>query len=155
MNLYKADSSITHLEGHSPLHWWSPVWGAFAKRKNKGMLTEPLVCTRHCMECFTCIMESKLPPTVTYPLFYAPPEKQNHYQSIKGWHPGCIHCEAKETTSLKALHFHRSSQGSQRAPAMCSHAHIFVKFAKRYSSCNQTTVSLHSDFQSLTHYALC
>ena len=105
------------LEGHSPLHWWSPVWGAFAKRRKKGILTEPLVCARHCVECFTCIMESKLPPTVTYPLFYAPPEKQNHYQWIEGWHPGCIHCEARKTISLKALHFHRSSQGSQRGPS--------------------------------------
>lgn len=35
------------------------------------------------------------------------------------------------------------------APAMCSHAHIFCKICKRYSSCNQTTVSLHSDFQSV------
>ena len=95
--------------------WW-PQW-KWWKRKKKGILTEPLVCARHCVECFTCIMESKLPPTVTYPLFYAPPEKQNHHQSIEGWHPGCIHCEAKETTSLKALHVHRSSQGSQRGPS--------------------------------------
>ena len=35
------------------------------------------------------------------------------------------------------------------APAVCSHAHIFCKICKRYFSCNQTTVSLHSDFQSV------
>ena len=30
------------------------------------------------------VWESKLPPTVIYPLFYVPQEKQNHYQLIEG-----------------------------------------------------------------------
>lgn len=140
------------LEGHSPLHWWSPVWGAFAKRKNKGILTEPLVCARHCMECFTCIMESKLPPTVTYPLFYAPPEKQNHYQSIKGWHPGCIHWgNYKSQGPALPQILPRFPEG----PQQCVHMPIFfVKFAKDIPVVIRP-LSLCTLTSSLSHYALC
>ena len=87
-----------HLKGIVPSVDGALFFGFSLRRGRKEHLLNPwCVCQALCGMLYMYQMESKLPPTVTYPLFYVPPEKQNHYQLIEGCHPGCIYCEAKET----------------------------------------------------------
>lgn len=104
------------------------------------------------MGCFTCILWNVSHHYLLYThYFMCYQESKKHYQLIEGCQPGCIYWEAKGTYASRPYACTDPSMVPSGAPAMCSCDHMFFcKICKRYFNCNQTTVSFHSDFPSVT-----